>query len=87
MTSVGPIIQPTPAGHRICFRHTVHHHTLVGDLRNERWHRSESVLAINKVLVNLIGEHPHTVLNRPAADLCDFVWGVDRSRRVIWAHK
>ena len=88
MTSVGPD-HPAhpPAGHGVGLGHAVHDDARVGQLGHERRHRGELVVAVGEVLVDLVGDHPDAVLDRPPADGLDLVGRVDGAARVVGRHE
>ena len=74
MTSVGPIIQPTrQPGHGVGLGHAVDHDAAVGQLGHHHRHRVVLGAAVDQVLVDLVGDDPDAVLDRPAADGLDLV--------------
>ena len=81
--SVGPISQPTPpAGHGVGLGHAVHHQAPVGQLGDEHRHRAVDGRAVDEVLVDLVGDHPQPLLERPAADRLHLGGRVDGAGRV-----
>ncbi len=81
---IGRADQPAdaPPGHRIGLGDAVEDHALVGELGHHRQDRVVLGIAVDEVLVDLVGDHHHPVLQRPAADGLDLVAGVDRPGRV-----
>ena len=58
-----------PAGHGIGLGHPVQHDAAVGDLRGDHGHGHEPGVAVDEVLIDLVGDHPQALLGGPAADL------------------
>ena len=81
---VGRADQPPdpPAGHRVGLGHAVDDHGLLGELRHRLQDRGEARVAVDQVLVDLVGEDPQAVLQGPAADRLDLLGAVDRAGRV-----
>ncbi len=74
-----------PAGHGVGLGDAVDDEALLGDLGHEGGHGGELVVAVDEVLVDLVGDDPHAVLDGPAPDGGDLVGGVDRSGGVVGA--
>ncbi len=81
---VGRADQPAhaPAGHRVRLGHAVEDHDLVAQLGNGGGDAGELGVAVDQVLVDLVGDHPQAVLRRPAADRDRLLARVDGARRV-----
>ena len=73
----------TPTGHCIGLGHTIDDDALVRKFRNKRGHRSELVLAVGEVFVDLVGDDPHLVFHSPLADGLYFLWRIHRSTWVV----
>ena len=71
-----------PAGHRVGLRHAVEHDAPVDELghRDRHGHRLRAV--VDQVFVDLVGDHPDVVLDRPPADRLGQLPGGHRPRRV-----
>ena len=74
-----------PAGHRVRLGDAVDDDALVGELGHHGGHADEAVVAVHEVLVDLVGEHPHALLDGPAADGLDLLGRVDGAARVVGA--
>ncbi len=74
-----------PPGHRVGLGDTVDDDALVGEVGHERRHRRELVRTVREVLVDLVGDHPDPVLDRPLADRFDGGRRIHRTRRVVGA--
>ena len=72
-----------PTSHCISLCNTVHDDALVGNFRNECWHRTELVLAVREVLVNFIGNDPDAVLNCPLSNGSNFFWRIHGTTWVV----
>eukprot|EP01135_Chromosphaera_perkinsii_P011749 Nk52_evm1s2490 gene=Nk52_evmTU1s2490 len=62
-----------PAGHREGLRHPAEHHGGLGELGDGLQHRGEGHAVVGEGLVDLVGDHPDAVLERPAPDLGDLL--------------
>ena len=71
-----------PAGHGVGLGDAVDDDAAVGDLGHERGHRREGGVAVDEVLVDLVGHDPEPVLDGPAPDRLDLLGRVDRAGRV-----
>ena len=81
ITSAGPDHPAdAPAGHRVRLGDAVDDDALVGELGHDRRHGDEPVVAVDEVLVDLVGQDPHALVDRPAADGLDLLRRVDRRR-------
>ena len=73
-----------PAGHGVCFCHTVDQNALVGKLWHcfDDGHGVGEARFIDQVLVDLIGNNPQPVLESPLANRGGFLAGHHRTGRV-----
>ncbi len=71
-----------PAGHGVRLGHPVDHDAGVRDLRHLHGHRGEQRVAVDEVLVDLVGDDPDPLLRGPLADRSDLIGGVDGPGRV-----
>ena len=55
-----------PSRHRVGLGDAVDDDALVGEVGHHGGHRHEAVRAVREVLVDLVGDHPHAALHRPA---------------------
>ena len=82
-TSFGPMIQPTRQpviAYVLATPLTTMH--LSRSSGTTRGQRGELRVAVDQVLVDLVGQHPQAVLDGPAADRLDVARAVDRAGRV-----
>ena len=86
---VGRTDQPadTPAGHRIGLGDTVEDHAGVGQLGDDLQDAVVHRIAVDEVLVDLVGHDDDAVLQRPPTDRLDLGAGVDGSGRIGWRHE
>ncbi len=68
-----------PPGHGVGLGHPVRHQAPLGQLGHHHGHRVVLRTGVDEVLVDLVGEHPQTVLDRPATDRLDLLARVDRT--------
>ena len=71
-----------PAGHGEGLGDAIEDQAAVGDLRYDDGHRVMLIIAVDQVLVDLVGHDPDLVLDGPLADRLDLIAGIDRARRV-----
>ena len=71
-----------PAGHRVRLGDAVDDDALVAQLGHDRGQRGELRVAVDEVLVDLVGQHPQAVLDGPAADRLGLGLAVDGAGRV-----
>ncbi len=76
-----------PSGHRVGLGHPVENHTLVREPRRGHGYGGEPRVAVDQVLVDLIGDHPQPGLRRPPADAGHLIGRVHRARRVGRRHE
>jgi hypothetical protein len=81
---VGRADQPSdaPPGHGVGLGHPVEDHALLGELGHDRQDAVVLGVAVDEVLVDLVGDHDDAVLQRPAADRLDLLARVDGTGRV-----
>ena len=77
----------SPAGHGVRLGNTVQDDALVGELRNDNGHRVMFVVAVDEVLVDLVGDDPKVVLDGPLADGFDLVAAIHRPGWVGWRNE
>ena len=76
-----------PSGHGVRLGDPVDDECAVGDLRNDPGHRRELMLSVRQVLVDLVGDHPDAVLERPPSDRLHLGGWVDGAARVARRHE
>ncbi len=74
-----------PPGHGVGLGDTVDDDALIGEIGHERRHRGELVRTVGEVLVDLVGDHPDAVLQRPLPDRLDGLGRVHGTGRVVGA--
>ena len=71
-----------PSGHGVALGHPVHRRAPLRRLRRRRRQGSELRPPVDQVFVDLVGQHPHPPLRRPAPYLGQFPGAVHRPGRV-----
>ena len=66
-----------PARHGVGLGDAVDDDAAVGQLGHGHRHRGEPRVAVDEVLVDLVGHHPEAPVDRPLADLGDPLGGID----------